>query len=58
MVVQSGFHGICYVMFLWKRPSTHEQPSEVRYVFQLVPMLDMLSTIILLRKYPAADMLS
>lgn len=32
MVVQSGFHGICYVMFLRKRPSTHERPSEVHYI--------------------------
>lgn len=58
MVVQSGFHGICYVMFLRKRPAIHKRPSEVHYAFQLVPMLDILSTIILLRKYPAADILS
>lgn len=52
MVVQSGFHGICYVMFLRKRPVPDQRPSEVHYAFQLVPLLDIVSTIILLRKYP------
>lgn len=56
MVVQSGFYGVCHVMFLRKRPAPYQRPSEVHYAFQVVPLLDTFSTIVLLRKYQAGDM--
>ena len=51
MIVQSGCVGICYIMYLRKQPENGGKPSGVHYVLQLLSVLDVISTIVILRKF-------
>lgn len=47
MVVQSGCVGVCYILLLRKRDGY--RPSGIHYVLQLLSVVDVISTIILLK---------
>lgn len=49
MILQSGIAGVCYVKYL--RDNAQEKPSSFHFVFQLLSVLDIISTILLLKKY-------
>lgn len=49
MIVQSGCVGICYIMLLRKRYGN--QPSGIHYVLQLLSVVDIISTITILKSY-------
>lgn len=51
MVFQSGCVGICYVMYLRGQPENGGKPSRIHYLLQLVSVLDIVSTVVLLRAY-------
>lgn len=51
MIVQSGCVGICYIMYLRKQPENGGKPFGMHYVFQLLSVLDIISTIVILRKF-------
>lgn len=51
MIVQSGCVGIYYIMYLRKQPENGGKPAAVHYVLQLLSVLDLISTIVILRKY-------
>lgn len=52
MVVQSGIYGICVILALRKMPEYGGRPAAVHYVLQLVSVLDLISTVIIQKKYP------
>lgn len=51
LIVESGVSGICYVMWLRKHPQDEKRPWAVHYFFQLISLLDVISTIVLLIRY-------
>lgn len=51
LIFQSSCVGIFYIKHLREQPENHGKPSGIHYVLQLVPVLDVVSTIIILRKY-------
>lgn len=53
MIVQSGFFGACYIKYLRKQLPDGERPPAVHYALQMIAVLDIFSTIVLLKKYSA-----
>lgn len=57
MIVQSGIYGVCVVKYLRRIPEKAAgpgdgcRPSPVHYALQLVSVLDIVSTVILVKKY-------
>ncbi|MDD6058015.1 MAG: hypothetical protein PUB98_07140 [Clostridiales bacterium] len=51
LIVQSGIVGILYLLSLRRQEEKDKRPSGVHYVLQLMPVLDVISTLILLRRY-------
>lgn len=51
MIFQSGCVGICYIMYLRKQPENQGKPNGVHYALQLIPVLDIIGTIMILRKW-------
>ena len=51
MIVQSGGVGICYIMYLRKQFESDKKPSSIHYIMQVISVLDIISTIIILKKY-------
>ena len=49
MVFQSGCVGICHVMDLRRQAEKSGNPSRLHYLLQLVPVLDIISVILLMR---------
>ena len=49
MIVQSGCVGICYIMLLRKRYGN--KPARIHYVLQLLSVVDIISTITILKSY-------
>ncbi len=58
MIFQSGCVGICYVMCLRRQPENRGKPSGIHYLLQLISVLDVVSTVMLLRRYPGDANLS
>lgn len=50
LIIQSGCTGVIYIKFLRKQHS-EKTPSAVHYLLQLIPVLDVVSTLIVLKKY-------
>ncbi len=53
MIFQSGCVGICYLTCLRRQPEHGDKPSGIHFLLQLIPVADVVSTIVLLRRYPA-----
>lgn len=53
LIVESGCVGWCYIKYLRKRPKPENgrRPSRIHYLMQVVSVFDMISTVVLLRKY-------
>lgn len=51
MILESGCVGICYLMYLRKQPENNGGPAGIHYVMQLLGVLDIISTILILRTY-------
>ena len=51
MVVQSGIYGICVILALRKMPEYGGRPTAVHYVLQLMSVLDLISTVVILKRY-------
>lgn len=51
LIFQSGCVGICNIMYLRKQPENFGKPGGIHYVLQLVPILDVVSTVMIMRKY-------
>jgi len=52
LIVQSGCLGCCYIRYLRKQPENGGKPAGIHYLLQLISVLDVVSTIVLLKKYP------
>ena len=50
MIVQSGCVGVCCIMHLRKHPEKNTGPHGIHYVLQLLPVLDVISTFVILKK--------
>lgn len=55
MIFQTGCVGICYIMYLRKRPKNRRKPSGIHYLMQLISVLDVISTIYVFHKYAADE---
>ncbi len=51
MIVQSGGVGIFYIMYLRKHLEYNKRPSNIHYIMQVLSVFDIISTIIILKKY-------
>ena len=51
MIFQSGWVGVCYIMLLRKQPENRGRPGSFHYILQLLPVLDVISTVILLATF-------
>ncbi len=51
IVFWSGFYGIFYIRLLRKNSIPLEKPSKIHYLLQIIPALDVISTIILIIKF-------
>lgn len=52
MVFQSGCVGNCYLLYLRSLPENGSKPSKIHLLWQLIPVADVISTILLLQRYP------
>lgn len=53
MIVQSGIFGVCVVRYLSRLPGYEKRLAWIHYILQLISVLDLISTILILKKYPA-----
>ncbi len=52
MIVQSGIFGICVVRYLRRPADSERKPAWIHYILQLISVLDLASTVLILKKYP------
>lgn len=45
IIFQTGCVGICYIMYLRKQLKNQKKPSGIHYLIQLIPVLDVISTL-------------
>lgn len=51
MIVQSGCVGICYIKHLRRHREDGKKPSGIHYVWQLLAVFDIISTVVTLKTY-------
>ena len=51
MIFQSGCVGICYIMYIRDTAEDDSKPSKIHYLFQVLGVLDVISTVLLLCRY-------
>ncbi len=50
LIIQSGIVGICYLKCRFKKQNDAERPSGIHCVMQLLPVFDIISTVVILKK--------
>ncbi|MDO4327597.1 MAG: hypothetical protein Q4E24_16500 [bacterium] len=50
IIFQTGCVGICYIMYLRKQLGSQKKPSRTHYLIQLIPILDVISTLYIFHK--------
>lgn len=51
LIVQSGCVGVLYIKYLRKQPGENGRPHGIHYLLQMVSVLDVISTLVILKKY-------